>query len=204
MPAPPDAPRSAPPATAPTTEAAGGAEAGAPAPAAAARHRPHLGDLLNARRERLLFVLLGFVVTLAVARLTTGFILWRSDGEGGGIVVAGVHLHHYMWGLALVLGVGLAWAAQLGVGEAGSPWASRLTAAAFGVGAALILDEFALLLHLEDVYWAEEGHSSFQAMAVGGGVLLAAWLAAPYEKAQVHHQRERRAERRAGRDAVGA
>lgn len=146
-------------------------------------------------------MLLGFVATLAAARLTTGFILWRSEGEGGGIVVAGIHLHHYLWGIALVLGVGLAWAAQLGIGQAGSHVASRLTAAAFGVGTALILDEFALLLNLEDVYWEEEGRSSFQAMAVGGGLLLAAWAAAPYERAQVRHQRERRAEHRAGRGA---
>ena len=30
-------------------------------------------------------------------------------------------------------------------------------AAVFGLGTALVLDEFALILHLRDVYWANEG-----------------------------------------------
>lgn len=47
-------------------------------------------------------------------------------------------------------------------------------AALFGVGAALTLDEFALWLHLEDVYWAREGRSSVDAVLMAGviGTLL--------------------------------
>ena len=37
-----------------------------------------------------------------------------------------------------------------------SPWLEIL-AGLFGIGVGLTLDEFALWLHLEDVYWAEEG-----------------------------------------------
>jgi len=54
----------------------------------------------------------------------------------------------------------------------------EFTAAAilFGVGAALVLDEFALILHLQDVYWAEDGRTSvdavFAAVAVAGLLIL--------------------------------
>ena len=40
----------------------------------------------------------------------------------------------------------------------------ELLALLFGIGVGLVLDEFALILHLEDVYWAEEGRRSLDAM----------------------------------------
>jgi hypothetical protein len=43
-------------------------------------------------------------------------------------------------------------------------------AAVFGIGTALVLDEFALILHLDDVYWAEEGRLSVDAVAIATGV----------------------------------
>ena len=54
----------------------------------------------------------------------------------------------------------------------------EFTAAAifFGIGAALVLDEFALILHLQDVYWSEDGRTSvdavFAAVAVAGLLVL--------------------------------
>ncbi len=42
----------------------------------------------------------------------------------------------------------------------------ELTAILFGIGAALTLDEFALWLHLEDVYWSEQGRQSIDAVIV--------------------------------------
>ena len=74
------------------------------------------------------------------------------------VVVGGMHLHHLVFGILLLLGFGYLWLAQVGTGIGRSlDWPSRLTALLYGVGAALTLDEFALWLRLEDVYWAREG-----------------------------------------------
>jgi hypothetical protein len=50
-----------------------------------------------------------------------------------------------------------------------SPWAEIL-GALFGVGAALTLDEFALWLHLDDVYWSREGRKSIDAVLLGATI----------------------------------
>jgi lysyl-tRNA synthetase class 2 len=54
-------------------------------------------------------------------------------------------------------------------------------AIAFGIGAALVLDEWALIFHLDDVYWSQEGRSSIDAVVIGSimaGVLL--YTASPF------------------------
>ena len=53
-----------------------------------------------------------------------------------------------------------------------------LLSALFGVGAALTLDEFALILHLDDVYWAKEGRGSIEATLMGFTFGLLCLLAA--------------------------
>jgi hypothetical protein len=81
----------------------------------------------------------------------------------------GLHVHHLVFGIVLMLLAGFVMALQ-----PGSPW-FELTAGAFGIGAGLTLDEFALWLHLEDVYWAEEGRRSVDAVVVAtiiGGLVL--------------------------------
>jgi hypothetical protein len=105
-------------------------------------------------------VLVAFVVAfLAIrtsARLTRSVSWWP-----GGVETGGVHIHHLVWGICLMLLSGfLAFAAPL---EA--PW-WHFVAIAFGVGAGLTLDEFALWVRLEDVYWTQEGRSSFDAVVV--------------------------------------
>jgi hypothetical protein len=85
----------------------------------------------------------------------------------------GLHIHHHVFGIVLVLLGGFFLALDLG-----SPW-MELSAAAFGIGAGLTLDEFALWLHLEDVYWAEEGRRSVDAVivaAIVGALLLMGFL----------------------------
>jgi hypothetical protein len=83
----------------------------------------------------------------------------------------GVHLHHLVWGIVLLLLTGFLGFAINPV----SPW-NEVLAAMFGVGAGLTLDEFALWVYLRDVYWAEEGRASFDAVVVaavlGGLVVL--------------------------------
>ena len=77
-----------------------------------------------------------------------------------------------MLGILLLLGVGYLWLAQVGTGIGRSlDWPSRLTALLYGFGAALTLDEFALWLRLEDVYWAREGRESVDVVILFGAVL---------------------------------
>jgi hypothetical protein len=98
--------------------------------------------------------LLSFLAIRTSARMTRSVSWWP-----GGVETHGVHVHHLVWGIGLMLLSGfLAFAAPL---EA--PW-WHLVAIAFGVGAGFTLDEFALWVHLEDVYWAEQGRASFDAV----------------------------------------
>jgi hypothetical protein len=77
------------------------------------------------------------------------------------VKTGGVHIHHLVFGIVLLMLAGfLAFAFQ-----PDSP-GLEILAVAFGVGAGLTLDEFALWLHLEDVYWAEEGRRSVDAVIV--------------------------------------
>ena len=89
----------------------------------------------------------------------------------------GGHIHHLVWGILLLLGVGYLWLMQVGTGtESGLQWTSQLTALLFGVAAALTLDEFALWLTFRDVYWEREGRLSIDAVLVFGALLsIAVW-----------------------------
>jgi hypothetical protein len=100
--------------------------------------------------------LVAFLFIRTSARLTRSVSWWP-----GGVVTDGVHLHHLVWGICLLLIAGFLGFAL----DAGSPW-DEIFAAAFGVGAGLTLDEFALWVHLKDVYWTDAGRSSLDAVVV--------------------------------------
>jgi hypothetical protein len=114
---------------------------------------------------------LAFTATFAGVRGITYAI---KDGKGPfkNLSVGGEHLHHYMWGIGMVSGVG-------GVAVHGDNERRRhpLVAVAYGSGLALIVDEFALLLDLKDVYWAKQGRISVD-LAVGGSSLAGSYFAA--------------------------
>ena len=81
-----------------------------------------------------------------------------------------MHIHHQVWGILLILVAAVLEFAY----QPDTPWLEVL-GATFGVGAALTLDEFALWVHLDDVYWSEEGRKSIDAIVVAaciGAVLL--------------------------------
>jgi hypothetical protein len=100
---------------------------------------------------------LSFLAIRTSARLTRSVSWW----PGGVQTEGGVHLHHLVWGICLMMLAGfLAFAVAL---EA--PW-WHLVAIAFGVGAGFTMDEFALWVRLDDVYWSQEGRVSFDAMVV--------------------------------------
>lgn len=100
--------------------------------------------------------------------------------------LGGEHLHHYMWGIGMVTGVG-------GVAVRGDEKLRRhvMTAVIYGVGLALIVDEFALLLDLQDVYWAKQGRVSVD-VAVGGISLAgSAFAALPVLRKVARRRRDR-------------
>jgi hypothetical protein len=130
---------------------------------------PELLPALTGRRELVTWLVLGFLVTFLVTRFVTHAIR-TGRGPFRDASVGGVHVHHEVYGIFLLLGTGTAEFVYRpdGVG-------AGVLATLFGAGAALTLDEFALWLHLEDVYWSREGRSSVDAVllaAVVGFMLL--------------------------------
>jgi hypothetical protein len=117
-------------------------------------HRPRPGTAAG-------FLVLGaflisFLAIRTSARLTRSVSWWP-----GGVKSGSVHLHHLVWGICLMMFAGfLAFATPLE-----GPWL-HIVAIAFGVGVGFTLDEFALWVHLDDVYWSEEGRLSLDAVVV--------------------------------------
>ena len=121
--------------------------------------------VLDDAKRALFFLLVGFILTFVLARLNTRVTRARGgSGLGAGSIVTpgGIHIHHSVFGIIgmIVFGI-LEFALQ-----PGSPWI-EIFALFFGSGAALTLDEFALILHLEDVYWTGEGRTSIDAVILG-------------------------------------
>lgn len=121
-----------------------------------------LGDADQAGREAAFLVLLGFVGSFLFirtsARMTRAQVKWWP---GSVETRSGLHLHHLVWGISLMLMAGF-----LGFAiEEGTPWYQG-TAILFGIGCGLTLDEFALWVHLDDVYWTQEGRISLDAVVL--------------------------------------
>ena len=115
---------------------------------------------LHPGQQSALISWMAFTATFGLVRAITHSIR-TGKGPVHNISVGGVHLHHYMWGILGVSVVG-------GVALRGEDRGRRHPAGAvtYGAGLALIVDEFALLLDLQDVYWAKQGRDSVD-LAVG-------------------------------------
>ncbi len=114
------------------------------------------------RRERLFLASIGFLVTFGIVRGITHMIR-AGVGPFHNVTSGGLHVHHLVWGILILILVGYVWLIELGVG---SNWIASVTAILFGVGAALTLDEFALWLNLQDVYWTGTGRESIDAVII--------------------------------------
>ncbi len=101
-----------------------------------------------------------FLVTRGITRL-----IRSGRGPFRNTSIGGVHIHHLVHGIVLML---IAGAGEFLYRPEGA-WQIVL-AVAFGAGAALTLDEFALWLHLEDVYWSDRGRLSVDAVLVVAAV----------------------------------
>jgi hypothetical protein len=133
-------------------------------------------------KEPVLLLLLAFLITFILTRLYTR--LARAYGWGSGSV-GGVHLHHMVVGILIVLTTGI-----VAVADWPSGIGRDLIGIIFGIGAALVLDEFALSLYLQDVYWSPEGRTSIDATVMG--VMLAGLLmvgVSPFGVDDAHYSR---------------
>ena len=122
----------------------------------------------NERRERLFLASLSFLATFGIVRGITHMIRANVGPFHNVTTSGGLHIHHLVWGILLLLIVSYVWLLELGVG---SSWVASLTAILFGVGAALTLDEFALFLNLRDVYWEQQGRLSIDAVLIFAALL---------------------------------
>lgn len=126
---------------------------------------------LDDHRQSALLAWLSFGATFGLTRALTTWIRAGHGPASGGLRLGGRHFHHYNIGIAILTGIGA-------VTLAGAERHRKhpLTAISYGAGTALIVDEAALLLDLEDVYWTPAGRTSVD-MAIGiiagGGALLA-------------------------------
>jgi hypothetical protein len=157
-------------------------------------HRTRLGALVHEHipdrpRRRLLLASIGFFLTFACVRALT-WSIHNDIGPFHDVEMGGRHIHHLVWGIALLLGVGFGWLVELGTGsDDSSILASRLMSLLYGAGAALTLDEFALWLNLRDVYWSREGRASVEVALMFGSLLAIGAFGAPVFSAITRRRR---------------
>jgi hypothetical protein len=129
-------------------------------------------SVLNSEHQRAGLILLGaMLLAFGFIRFSTRMIRAEVSWWPGNVTPGGLHIHHLVFGIVLMMIAGF-----LGfITPSDSPWL-EIFAGLFGVGMGLTLDEFALWLYLDDVYWSEEGRSSVDAVIfaaiIAGGFLI--------------------------------
>ena len=116
-------------------------------------------------------ILIAFVCSFGFIRTSAHMIRAQVSWWPGNVSVGGTHVHHLVWGIfaMMIFGyIGVAW-------QPDSPW-REIIAVFFGIGAGLTLDEFALWLNLQDVYWQQKGRQSIDAVVVTTALLVIALL----------------------------
>ena len=135
-------------------------------------------------RRRMFIASVSFLITFLGVRLLVSLVI-HNHGPFEWVMVRGMHIHHLVWGIMILLLVGYGW--LLDLGRSHSPMSifmSRLMSVSYGVGAALTLDEFALWLNLEpDAYWSRSGRLSIDAVILFGGILAVGAWGAPFFRA---------------------
>jgi hypothetical protein len=124
--------------------------------------------ILDAGKETHFLILLAFLLTFGFIRTSTHMIKAEVSWWPGNVETkSGTHIHHMVWGILLLMVTG-----YLGLSvDMGSPWL-QLAAVAFGIGMGLALDEFALWLYVQDVYWGKQGRKSIDAVAFTAALLI--------------------------------
>ncbi|MFE1512803.1 hypothetical protein [Streptomyces sp. NPDC058726] len=130
-------------------------------------------NIIEPGKLPLLLALAAFVLTFLITRVVTRLIR-AGKGPFGNVTAGSVHIHHVVPGVVLTVigGFGAVASGRHGFGPA-------LSAVIFGIGTGLVLDEFALILHLDDVYWSEAGRKSVEMVVLTAalvGLLLAGFV----------------------------
>jgi hypothetical protein len=123
-------------------------------------------DMIAAGKLPLMLCFVAFVVTFVVTRVITRAI---RDGRGpfrNQVTASGTHIHHSVPGIILLI-IG----AFTAIGGPDSLGWRSFAAVLVGIGTSLVLDEFALILHLQDVYWSGEGQLSVEAVSLTAACL---------------------------------
>jgi hypothetical protein len=148
-------------------------------------HLTKLGRILHQQipdrpHRRLFLASVSFFITFLALRLLV-LSITHHVGPFGYVEMGGHHIHHLVWGILLLLITGHATLAEAGTqGTPGSIFLSRLLSIAYGIGAALTLDEFALWLNLDAMaYWSREGRESIDAIVLFGALLAVTTWGAP-------------------------
>ncbi len=126
-------------------------------------------QLAGEGKDGLFLVFVGFILSFSFIRMSTR--LMRSPKvpwwPGSVVSESGVHVHHLAFGIVAMMISGAAGFTSLGA----QPF-SDICAFVFGVGMGLTIDEFALWIYLDDVYWAEEGRSSIDATVIAASAMF--------------------------------
>jgi hypothetical protein len=128
-------------------------------------HDAYLKDIVDAGKEPAFLLTLAFLLTFGIVRLITYSIRDQKLPFFHNVTTrSGLHIHHMVPGLVLAIASGY-------LGIVLSVWRpTSILAILFGIGVALVLDEFALFLRLADVYWEPEGRESIDAVVLAGGI----------------------------------
>jgi hypothetical protein len=134
--------------------------------------------IYNEGKEPMLLLFIAYLITFIATRVYTRLARVYNWGSGS---AGGVHVHHMVPGVVLMAvcgALGFSTIYQNGI-------AADVLAIGFGVGTALVLDEFAMIFHVRDVYWTEEGRTSIDAMFMGfalAGLLLVGFAPLDFER----------------------
>ena len=113
-------------------------------------------NIIEPGKLPLLLLFGAFVVTFVLTRVITRMIRAGIGPFKNNVSAGGLHIHHAVPGIILLI-IG----SLMAVRGPESPWI-EIAGVVCGIGMSLILDEFALILHLEDVYWTDEGRISVE------------------------------------------
>jgi hypothetical protein len=147
-------------------------------------HLTQLGVILHQSipdrpNRRMLLASISFFITFLAVRLLVASIQ-HHIGPFQYVTMGGRHIHHLVWGIFMLLGVGYGYLYEIGSHDTPvSIFAGRLMSILYGAAAALTLDEFALWLNLANVYWSRQGRESIDAVVLFGSLLAIGTWGAP-------------------------
>jgi hypothetical protein len=126
-------------------------------------------QILADEKQGLFLILVGFILSFGFIRMSTRLMRSPRVAWWPGSVVSdsGVHVHHLVFGIVTMMIAG-----TLGISALGQSPYAEICAFLFGIGAGLTIDEFALWVYLDDVYWAEEGRSSIDATVIAAAGMM--------------------------------